>query len=173
MGSDLRETLANEQAFGFAVRQTVESYSDNILLSLHNLYEISDFVDIGGHRGNVVKLTFRTTTLLSPDGNRIRIPSAMVFNAVIVIYTRDTQRHFEFDNFIFDLPADELAQFVALLRGQELEERETFVRRLVEVWGVRRTSPQFWSKFQDITDHLTETDSVEAGILDLNRYIDY
>ena len=78
-----------------------------------------------------------------------------------------------YPNFIFDVPADALAQFATLLRDPALEERKTFVRRLVEVWGVRRTSPKFWSKFQDINDHLTETDPVEAGILDLNRYIDY
>jgi hypothetical protein len=78
-----------------------------------------------------------------------------------------------YPNFIFDVPVNALTQFAALLRGQALEDRETFVRRLVEVWGVRRTSPQFWSRFQDINDYLNETDPIEAGILDLNRYIDY
>lgn len=84
-------------AVGFAVRDTVENYIASILLSLRNPFEVNDFVDIGGHQGNVVKLTSRATILLSPDGNHIRIPNATVFKAVIVNYTRNTERRFEFD----------------------------------------------------------------------------
>ncbi|MBK1701508.1 mechanosensitive ion channel family protein [Thiococcus pfennigii] len=84
-------------AVGFAVRDTVENYIASILLSLRNPFQVSDFVDVGGHQGNVVKLTSRATILLSPDGNHIRIPNATVFKAVIVNYTRNPERRFEFD----------------------------------------------------------------------------
>lgn len=84
-------------AVGFAVRDTVENYIASILLSVRNPFEVNDFVDVDGHQGNVVKLTSRATVLLSPDGNHIRIPNAMVFKAVIVNYTRHAERRFEFD----------------------------------------------------------------------------
>jgi small-conductance mechanosensitive channel len=84
-------------AVGFAVKDTVENYIASILLSLRNPFEFNDFVDIGGNLGNVARLTTRATILISPDGNHIRIPNAMVFKAVIVNYTRNPQRRFEFD----------------------------------------------------------------------------
>jgi small-conductance mechanosensitive channel len=84
-------------AVGFAVRDTVENYIASILLSIRNPFEVNDFVDIDGHMGNVVKLTSRATILLSPDGNHIRIPNAMVFKAVITNFTRHPERRFEFD----------------------------------------------------------------------------
>ena len=84
-------------AVGFAVRDTVENYIASILLSVRNPFEVNDYVDIDGHAGNVVKLTSRATILLSPDGNHIRIPNAMVFKAVITNFTRHPERRFEFD----------------------------------------------------------------------------
>lgn len=84
-------------AVGFAVRDTVENYIASILLSVRNPFEVNDFVDVDGHQGNVIRLTSRATVLLSPNGNHIRIPNAMVFKAVIVNYTRHAERRFEFD----------------------------------------------------------------------------
>ena len=79
------------------VKDTVENYIASILLSLRNPFEFNDFVDIGGNLGNVARLTTRATILISPDGNHIRIPNAMVFKAVIMNYTRNPQRRFQFD----------------------------------------------------------------------------
>lgn len=84
-------------AVGFAVRDTVENYIASILLSVRNPFEVNDLVDIGGHDGNVVKLTSRATILLSPDGNHIRIPNATVFKAVIINFTRHPERRFSFE----------------------------------------------------------------------------
>jgi small conductance mechanosensitive channel len=84
-------------AVGFAVRDTVENYIASILLSLRNPFEVNDLVNIDGNEGNVVRLTTRATILLSQDGNHIRIPNAIVFKAVIINYTRNSDRRFQFD----------------------------------------------------------------------------
>lgn len=84
-------------ALGFAVRDTVENYIASILLSIRNPFSVNDLVDINGQLGNVVTLTSRATILLSPEGNHVRIPNAMVFKAVITNYTRRSERRFEFD----------------------------------------------------------------------------
>lgn len=84
-------------AVGFAVRDTVENYIASILLSLRNPFEVNDLVNIDGNEGNVVRLTTRATILLSQDGNHIRIPNAIVFKAVIINYTRNAERRFQFD----------------------------------------------------------------------------
>lgn len=84
-------------AIGFAVRDTVENYIASILLSLRNPFETNDLVNIDGSEGNVIRLTTRATILLSLDGNHIRIPNSIVFKAVIINYTRNPERRFQFD----------------------------------------------------------------------------
>ena len=84
-------------AIGFAVRDTVENYIASILLSLRNPFQMNDFVEISGNMGSVARLTTRATILISPDGNHVRIPNAEVFKAVIVNYTRNPERRFQFD----------------------------------------------------------------------------
>ncbi|SFK56876.1 Small-conductance mechanosensitive channel [Nitrosomonas aestuarii] len=101
-------------AVGFAVRDTVENYIASILLSLRNPFEVNDLVNIDGNEGNVVRLTTRATILLSPDGNHIRIPNSIVFKAVIINYTRNAERRFQFDAGI-DADQDlQIAQSLAL-----------------------------------------------------------
>jgi small-conductance mechanosensitive channel len=84
-------------AVGFAVRDTVENYLASILLSLRNPFEVNDLVNIDGNEGHVVRLTTRATILISLDGNHIRIPNSTVFKAVIINFTRNVERRFQFD----------------------------------------------------------------------------
>ncbi|MCB1985363.1 MAG: mechanosensitive ion channel [Burkholderiales bacterium] len=101
-------------AVGFAVRDTVENYIASILLSLRNPFEVNDLVNIDGNEGYVVRLTTRATILLSPDGNHIRIPNAIVFKAIIINYSRSAERRFQFDVGV-DTDQDlQLAQSLAL-----------------------------------------------------------
>ncbi len=108
-------------AVGFAVKDTVENYIASILLSLRNPFEFNDFVDIGGNLGNVARLTTRATILISPDGNHIRIPNAMVFKAVIVNYTRNPQRRFQFDIGVDSAQDLKVAQRIALKTISSIE----------------------------------------------------
>lgn len=84
-------------ALGFAVRDTVTNYVASIMLSLRQPFRANDHVVIKGHEGRVVRLTSRATILLTMDGNHVQIPNATVFNAVILNYSRNPQRRFEFD----------------------------------------------------------------------------
>lgn len=84
-------------AVGFAVRDTVENYIASILLSVRNPFEVNDFVRIESFEGNVASLNSRATILISPDGNHIRIPNATVFKAIIINFTRNPERRFQFD----------------------------------------------------------------------------
>jgi small-conductance mechanosensitive channel len=84
-------------AVGFAVRDTVENFIASILLSLRQPFRPNDFIEIDGDMGNVARLTSRATILISPDGNHIRIPNAIVYKGRIVNYSRDPNRRFTFD----------------------------------------------------------------------------
>ena len=83
-------------AIGFAVRDTVENYISSIMLSLRQPFRANDHVLINEHEGKVVRLTSRATILMTLDGNHLRIPNATVFKAIILNYTRNPERRFEF-----------------------------------------------------------------------------
>ena len=83
-------------ALGFAMRDTIENYVASLMLSLRQPFRANDHVVIGEHEGRVIRLTSRATVLMTLDGNHLRIPNGEVFRAVILNYTRNPQRRFEF-----------------------------------------------------------------------------
>ncbi|WP_245638464.1 mechanosensitive ion channel family protein [Croceicoccus bisphenolivorans] len=104
-------------AIGFAVRDTIDNYISSIMLSLRQPFRANDHVVIEGNEGRVIRLTSRATVLMTLDGNHLRIPNATVFKAVILNYTRNPQRRFDFDLGIDadDDPVEGMAVGVAAL----------------------------------------------------------
>ena len=84
-------------ALGFALRDTIENYVASVMLSLRQPFRANDWVLIDEHEGRVIRLTSRATVMMTLDGNHLRIPNGTVFKAVILNYTRNPQRRFEFD----------------------------------------------------------------------------
>ncbi|WP_428407638.1 mechanosensitive ion channel domain-containing protein [Hyphococcus sp.] len=83
-------------AVGFAVRDTIENYIASIMLSLRQPFRPNDHVVIDDKEGRVIRLTSRATILMTLDGNHLRIPNATVFKAIILNYTRNPERRFDF-----------------------------------------------------------------------------
>ncbi len=83
-------------AVGFAFRDLVENYIASILLSLRQPFAPNDHVVIGSHEGKVLRLTSRATILMTLDGNHLRIPNADVFKGVVLNYSRNPLRRFNF-----------------------------------------------------------------------------
>lgn len=84
-------------ALGFAMRDTIENYVASLMLSIRQPFRATDWVLIDQYEGRVIRLTSRATILMTLDGNHLRIPNAQVFKAVILNYTRNPQRRFEFE----------------------------------------------------------------------------
>ncbi|WP_339080595.1 mechanosensitive ion channel domain-containing protein [Pseudomonas sp. TMP9] len=84
-------------AIGFAVRDAVENYISSVMLSLRQPFRAKDHVIINDIEGIVVRLTSRATILMTLDGNHMRIPNAAVFKGIILNYSTNPQRRFEFD----------------------------------------------------------------------------
>jgi len=98
-------------AIGFAVRDTIDNYVSSLMLSLRQPFRANDSVSIDGKEGRVARLTSRATILITPDGNHLRIPNSAVFRAVIVNFTTNPQRRFQ-----FDLPVDAHADCADAIR---------------------------------------------------------
>ena len=84
-------------ALGFAFKDTLENYLAGVLMSVRQPFAPHDLVVIDGQEGTVVALTSRATILMTPDGNHLRLPNALVFRSVMLNYTRNPSRRFEFD----------------------------------------------------------------------------
>ncbi len=83
-------------AIGFAVRDAMENYISSIMLSIRQPFRPQDYVVINEHEGIVVRLTSRSTILMTLSGNHLRIPNSTVFKAVIQNYTTNPERRFDF-----------------------------------------------------------------------------
>ncbi|MEG1629337.1 fatty acid cis/trans isomerase [Pseudomonas sp.] len=73
-----------------------------------------------------------------------------------------------YPNFMFNVPAADVPEFVEDLEAAR-DDTGKF-ERVVMRWGVRRSHPQFWQYFHDLSRYIKETDAVEEGVLDMNRY---
>lgn len=82
---------------GLAFRDVLEDYLAGVLMSFRQPFAPRDEVVIDGEAGTVMALTSRATILMTPDGNHLRLPNAKVFRAVILNYTRNPIRRFEFE----------------------------------------------------------------------------
>jgi small-conductance mechanosensitive channel len=83
-------------ALGFAMKDTIENYVSSLMLSLRQPFQANDKVRIDNCEGRVVRLTTRATILITDDGNHLRVPNSTVFKSVIVNFTRNPHRRFDF-----------------------------------------------------------------------------
>jgi small-conductance mechanosensitive channel len=82
---------------GFAFKDIAENYVAGILLSLRRPFAPGDHVVIDRvHEGRVVALTSRSTVLMTMDGSQIALPNALVFKSVVMNYTQNPKRRFDF-----------------------------------------------------------------------------
>ena len=72
-----------------------------------------------------------------------------------------------YPNFMFRIDEDEVEQFASTLVDADTQEKFTAV---VERWGIRRSSPDFWPVLNSVTAYVKRTNPRKAGTFDINRY---
>lgn len=72
-----------------------------------------------------------------------------------------------YPNFIFNVQVEQVAEFVSAM--EQARDTPAF-EQVVERWGIRRTHPEFWRYFHDMSAYIQQTEPIEAGVLDMNRY---
>jgi small-conductance mechanosensitive channel len=83
-------------AFGFAFKDIAENYISGVLLSLRRPFAPGDHLLIDRYEGKVVALTSRATLLMTMDGNHLSLPNALVFKSVVLNYSVNPKRRFDF-----------------------------------------------------------------------------
>jgi small-conductance mechanosensitive channel len=81
---------------GFGFRDIAENYIAGVLLSLRRPFAPGDHLLIDKYEGRVVALTSRATLLMTLDGNRLSLPNALVFKSVVLNYSVNPKRRFDF-----------------------------------------------------------------------------
>ena len=81
---------------GFAFKDIAENYIAGVLLSIRRPFNPGDLVRIDAHEGRVVALTSRATQLMTLEGNHLLLPNSLVFKSVLLNYTRNPRRRFDF-----------------------------------------------------------------------------
>ncbi len=154
-------------AIGFAVRDTVENYISSIMLSLRQPFRANDHVLINEHEGKVVRLTSRATILMTLDGNHLRIPNSTVFKAVILNYTRNPERRFEFELGVDanDDPVAAMACGLAAMSRLDFILREPKPDALIKVVGDSNIVLRFlaWVDQSDAEFHKARSLAIRAA----------
>jgi small conductance mechanosensitive channel len=81
---------------GFAFRDIAENYIAGILLSVRRPFEPGDHVLIENREGRVISVNSRTTVLMTMDGNHLQLPNSLVFKSVVLNYSKNPKRRFDF-----------------------------------------------------------------------------
>lgn len=117
---------------GFAFKDIAENYIAGVLLSLRRPFAPDDHLAIDKYEGKVIALTARVTLLMTLDGNQVALPNSLVFKSVIVNYSANPKRRFD-----FVLPIDPVQSI--------REAREMALAAIARVDGVLEDPPPSWA----------------------------
>lgn len=81
---------------GFAFKDIAENYIAGVLLSLRQPFSPGDSVRIDSFEGKVIALNSRATFLMTAEGNHLQLPNSVVFKSVLLNYSHNPQRRFDF-----------------------------------------------------------------------------
>jgi len=101
-------------ALGFAFKDIAENYIAGILLSVRKPFSPGEHIKIDSYEGKVVALSSRATTLMTLDGNQLLLPNALVFKSVLLNFSQNPKRRFDFGFTIDGAQSIRHAQTLAL-----------------------------------------------------------
>lgn len=116
---------------GIAFRDITENFLASVFLSVQQPFRVHDLIEVAGVLGLVQRITFRSTILMTLDGNHLQVPNAIVYKSVIRNFTSNPQRRESFDVGIgFAVPisrAQEIAREVLQRHPAVLDDPEPWV----------------------------------------------
>jgi small conductance mechanosensitive channel len=80
---------------GFALQDTLGNFAAGVMLLLYRPYDIGDVVTVTGETGSVEAMTLVSTTLLTPDNQRLTIPNGSIWGSTIRNITANETRRID------------------------------------------------------------------------------
>jgi small conductance mechanosensitive channel len=84
-------------SLGFAFRHVAENYLAGLFLSVQSPFSMNDLIQVDRYEGKVVRLSSREIVLMTLEGNHLRIPNSIAYQSIIVNFTRNPLRRFDFE----------------------------------------------------------------------------
>lgn len=106
---------------GFAFRDIAENYIAGILLSVRRPFEPGEHVVIDSREGKVISVNSRATVLMTLDGNHLQLPNSLVFKSVVLNYSKNPKRRFDFSMLIDGSQSIREAQTMAMAAITKIE----------------------------------------------------
>ncbi|GJM23356.1 MAG: hypothetical protein DHS20C15_32710 [Planctomycetota bacterium] len=78
---------------GFALQDTLGNFAAGIMILLYRPYDIGQVVTAGGTTGKVTAMTLVSTTMMTPDNQKVIVPNGSIWGGTITnITAMDTRR---------------------------------------------------------------------------------
>lgn len=91
LGIDARTIIASFGVagliVGFALKDLLENFISGILILWRRPFRVLDHIQVGASEGIVEEITFRTTSLRTPDGVLVLVPNAQILTQAVRNYT--------------------------------------------------------------------------------------
>lgn len=81
---------------GIAFRDIAENFLASLLISMQRPFRAGDNILVEGRTGIVQAVTTRGTTIMTPDGNHVRIPNSIIYKSVIENLTANPKQRIGF-----------------------------------------------------------------------------
>ncbi len=90
----LTSTVASA-IIGFSIQDTLSNLFAGIALQIESPFAIDDWVEIGGHEGQVLSQNWRTLMLLTRENHRVSLTNQFVASDKIINYSRPSKRQIQ------------------------------------------------------------------------------
>lgn len=84
-------------AVGFAARDTLSNFISGLFILGDKSFKVGDIIEVSQVKGEVFKVGFRVTTILTPDKKTITIPNSSFSNSPYINYTYIQKRRVDLD----------------------------------------------------------------------------
>jgi small-conductance mechanosensitive channel len=153
---------------GIAFRDIAENFLASLLISMQRPFRAGDNILVEGRTGIVQAVTTRGTTIMTPDGNHVRIPNSIIYKSIIENLTANPKQRVGFTLSIDTKSsfADSQAAILDVLKNHEavLQEPEPLV--LVQSMS-RQTAILRVFFWLDVQKH--SKDKVRSAIIRLSK----
>ena len=78
---------------GFALQSTIANVFAGLALPLEGQLAIGDWIDVAGHTGLIREIRWRSTTIVTKDGDNIIVPNNQLITAPVTNFSRPTGAH--------------------------------------------------------------------------------
>lgn len=80
---------------GFALQDTLSNFASGLMILIYKPFDVEDLIEVGGISGKVKHMTLVSTTILTPDNQRLILPNNKIWGDIIKNITAENRRRID------------------------------------------------------------------------------